>query len=87
MLFRSKDILDSLGSDEAPEHFLLTLGYCAWGQGQLEGEIADNDWLTVSAAKAGADVLWHTPPAGRWAAAMKLLGVQAWQISAKAGRA
>ncbi|WP_329536433.1 YqgE/AlgH family protein, partial [Kingella kingae] len=40
------------------DHALLTIGYSSWKKGQLEQEIAQNDWLVVP---ADHDILFHTP--------------------------
>ncbi|RUO19801.1 YqgE/AlgH family protein [Aliidiomarina haloalkalitolerans] len=84
MITTSRDILESLGSDRAPQHFLLTLGYAGWDAGQLEEEIADNSWLTIP---ADADLLFHTPTAQRWEKAAERLGFDINQLSSEAGHA
>ena len=48
-LTTSRDILEALAEGKGPEHFLVTLGYSGWEQGQLEHEINENTWLTVPA--------------------------------------
>ena len=45
MVTTSKDILETLGTDEAPDHWLVALGYAGWSAGQLEQELVDGAWL------------------------------------------
>lgn len=80
----SKDVLEALATGAGPRRVLVTLGYSAWGEGQLESELAENSWLTV-----GADltVIFETPIAERYETAMGLLGLHSWQISPGAGHA
>lgn len=68
----SADIVDTFGSDLAPEKYLVTLGCSSWGAGQLEKEIADNAWLIVPASE---QILFDMPYEDRYAAANQLLGI------------
>jgi putative transcriptional regulator len=63
---------------------LVTLGYAAWGEGQLESEIGENSWLTVGADRA---VIFDTPVEQRYTRALSLLGLQLWMLSPDAGHA
>ncbi len=80
----SKDVLEALSTGAGPRRVLVTLGYSAWGQGQLESELADNSWLTVDADTA---VIFDTPVEQRYDRALKLLGLEAWMLSREAGHA
>jgi len=80
----SKDVLEALSTGAGPRKVLISLGYSAWGEGQLESEIAENSWLTVGADPA---VIFDTPVDQRYARALKLLGLEAWMISSEAGHA
>lgn len=80
----SKDVLEALSSGAGPRKVLITLGYAAWGEGQLESELAENSWLTVGADIA---VIFDTPVAQRYDRALGLLGLQAWTLSPEAGHA
>ena len=80
----SKDVLEALAEGAGPRRLLITLGYSAWGEGQLEAEIADNAWLTVDADQT---VIFETPIHERYDRALALLGVQAWMLSPEAGHA
>lgn len=78
----SKDVLEALSTGAGPRRVLISLGYSAWGEGQLESELADNSWLTVG---ADAAVIFDTPVAQRYDKALALLGLQAWMLSPEAG--
>lgn len=80
----SKDVLEALSTGAGPRKVVVTLGYAAWGEGQLESEIAENSWLTVGADPA---VIFDTPIEERYSRALALLGLQAWMLSADAGHA
>lgn len=80
----SKDVLEALSSGAGPRRVLVSLGYSAWGEGQLETELAENSWLTV-----GADhtLIFDIPVEQRYDKALALLGLQAWMISSQVGHA
>ncbi len=80
----SKDVLEALSTGAGPRKVLVSLGYSAWGEGQLESELAENSWLTVGADPA---VIFDTPVDQRYARALKLLGLEAWMLSPEAGHA
>jgi len=80
----SKDVLEALSTGAGPRRVLVSLGYSAWGEGQLESELAENSWLTVSADTA---IIFDTPIEQRYAKALSLLGLEAWMLSPDAGHA
>ena len=80
----SKDVLEALATGSGPRKVLVTLGYSAWGEGQLESELGENSWLTVDADQA---VIFDTPVEERYEKALSLLGLQSWMISAQVGHA
>ena len=80
----SKDVLEALSTGAGPRKLLVSLGYSAWGQGQLESELGENSWLTVDADSA---VIFDTPVDQRYDKALLLLGLQAWMLSGEAGHA
>ena len=80
----SRDVLEALSSGAGPRRVLITLGYAAWGEGQLESELAENAWLTVP---ANADIVFDTPLEQRYDEALGLLGLKSWMLSPEAGRA
>ncbi len=78
------DILRDIRAGVGPARFLLALGYAGWGPGQLEGEFAQNGWLTCEGSH---DLVFKTPDAEKWTAALKTLGVSPMALSAEGGRA
>jgi len=80
----SKDVLEAMATGAGPRKVLVTLGYSAWDEGQLESEIAENSWLTVMADPA---VIFDTPVEQRYDKALSLLGLEAWKLSPEAGHA
>lgn len=80
----SKDVLEALSTGAGPRKVLVSLGYSAWGEGQLESELSDNSWLTVA---ANASLIFDTPVALRYEQALLLLGLELWMLSPDAGHA
>ncbi len=80
----SKDVLEALSMGAGPKKVLVSLGYSAWGEGQLESELSENSWLTVDADRS---VIFDTPVEQRYDKALSLLGVEAWMLSSDLGHA
>ena len=80
----SRDVLEALSTGFGPRRVLVSLGYSAWGEGQLESELGENTWLTV---EADLDVIFDTPIGKRYDRALGLLGLQAWMLSPDVGHA
>lgn len=78
------DILEALARGSGPENALLALGYSGWGPGQLEAEIARNDWLT---APAPGGLVFGADDKGKWTLALRSMGVDPLTLSAVSGRA
>lgn len=83
-LTASLDILKAIAAGGGPRQGLLALGYAGWGAGQLENEIARNDWLCV---EADEDLLFGGDDATRWARAMAKLRIDPALLSGEAGHA
>lgn len=80
----SKDVLEALANGSGPRRVMVSLGYSAWGEGQLETELGENSWITVNADR---NIIFDTPVAQRYDKALALLGLQAWMISTQVGHA
>lgn len=78
------DILEDMAAGGGPESAIVALGYAGWGPGQLEGEIAQNGWLVCDADHA---LVFGTPNAQKWEAALASLGISPLTLSADAGHA
>lgn len=83
-LSTSREMLAAIADDAGPERFLVCVGYAGWGGGQLEGEMAENAWLTCPAA---AEILFEVPLDDRVHRAAEALGIDFNLISGAAGHA
>jgi putative transcriptional regulator len=83
-LTTSKDVLEAVAHGDGPVQMLVSLGCSGWSAGQLEAEIGRNGWLTVAADPA---IIFDLPYEQRFAAALKLLGIDPIMLSAESGRA
>ena len=71
-LSSTKDVLEALISDEAPDQAVLAVGYSGWGPGQLEGEIQQNAWMIVPASEK---MIFDTDLESKWSRALGQLGI------------
>ena len=83
-LTSTKDILEALVKDEAPEKAMLAVGYSGWGAGQVEREVQDNAWIVVDADEA---IIFDTDLDGKWSKALASLGIRPEMLSHKGGSA
>ena len=80
----SRDILQAIGSESGPKHYLVALGYSGWEVGQLEEELAGNAWLTCPASDA---ILFDTPWQDRYRAVLAQMGIDPGQLDQSVGHA
>jgi len=66
------DVLEALADGTGPERRLFILGYAGWGPGQLEGELARDDWVT---APADASLIFSDDLDSLWDEAISRAGV------------
>jgi putative transcriptional regulator len=48
-LSTGRDVLEAVADGKGPRRSLFLIGYAGWGPGQLEGELAREDWLVAPA--------------------------------------
>lgn len=78
------DVLEAMAQGQGPAAALIALGYSGWGPGQLEAEIARNDWLTMEATPA---LIFSEDDGGKWTGALRGMGIDPLSLSARAGHA
>jgi len=83
-LTASLDVLKAIAEGNGPKEGLLALGYAGWGPGQLDGEVAQNAWLS---APADAAILFDRDDATKWRRALAVLKIDPLMLSGAAGRA
>ncbi|MBM09726.1 MAG: YqgE/AlgH family protein [Magnetovibrio sp.] len=78
------DILRAIAEGEGPRNCLLALGYSGWGPGQLDAEILQNGWLSLS---ADDDLVFGKDLDAKWERAMAKIGIDPAMLSDNAGHA
>jgi putative transcriptional regulator len=78
------DILRAISTGAGPNRALMALGYAGWGAGQLEGEIAENGWLTCP---ADSDMLFDADIDAKYERILARIGVNLVHFSETAGHA
>lgn len=84
LLTATLDIVRAISDGRGPAKATMLLGYAGWGPGQLEREIANNDWLNCAASD---DLIFDTRLSDKYDRALALLGVSAATLSSEAGHA
>lgn len=83
-LTATRDVLEAVAGEHAPQKFVLALGCSGWGAGQLENELKQNAWLIVDASDA---IVFSGAHEDKWARAIKTLGFDPSQLTNVVGRA
>jgi len=80
----SDDFVEALSNNQAPEQFLICLGFSGWKPGQLSQEIQSNSWLTIPYNES---LLFDTPIEQKWQVALETLGISPEFLTLEAGNA
>src|SRR5262252_3327601 len=78
------DILKAIAHGEGPQSAVLALGYAGWAPGQLETEITENGWLNCT---ADPELIFGTDIDGKYAKALRKIGIDPGKLSSEAGHA
>ena len=78
------DILKAIARGEGPSNAILALGYAGWAAGQLEQEINQNGWLHCA---ADSELIFGQDSDGKYAKAMRKIGIDLGMLSSEAGHA
>jgi putative transcriptional regulator len=83
-LTATRDVLEAVAGEKAPQRFVLALGCSGWGAGQLEDELKRNAWLVVEADDA---IVFGAEHESKWERAIKSLGFEPAQLMGEMGSA
>jgi len=62
-----QDLLRAIVIGRGPRHSLLTLGYAGWAPGQLEAELARDDWVVIP---TDSDLVFGPDQGSKWRRAL-----------------
>lgn len=68
----SPEVLKAIADGGGPRRYLFIVGYAGWGPGQLEREMAREDWLS---APADVDLIFGGDDASKWDRATAEAGI------------
>jgi putative transcriptional regulator len=83
-LTSTAEFFDDLAIGKGPKNSILALGYAGWSPGQLEDEIVQNSWMTLS---VDTKFLFDDEVSTKWINAYKIMGVDPNNLSFQSGRA
>lgn len=66
------EILEAIKAGEGPRHFRMMLGYAGWGDGQLEREIENGDWLFQETTE---NFIFSGEDQDKWSSAAQSFGI------------
>jgi putative transcriptional regulator len=78
------DILKAIARGDGPKSAILALGYAGWAPGQLEQEINQNGWLHCP---ADSELIFGEDTEGKYAKALRKIGIDLGMLSSEAGHA
>lgn len=83
-LSSTKNVITDLAQGQGPSHAIVAMGFSGWSDGQLECEIARNDWIIVD---ADPNLIFSADHDDKWELALKQSGIDPRLLSTMAGHA
>tara|TARA_B100000700_G_scaffold292717_1_gene353021 strand:- start:99 stop:650 length:552 start_codon:yes stop_codon:yes gene_type:complete len=84
VLTSTSEFFNELIEGKGPQKSILALGYAGWGPGQLEKEMLQNSWMSLS---INNKFLFDEEVSNKWHEAYKILGIDPHKLSPLSGRA
>jgi len=78
------EFFENLSKGKGPKNSILALGYAGWAPGQIEKEIIESSWVTLS---TDSKFLFDDEVGNKWSKAYNLLGVDPNKLSYQSGSA
>lgn len=66
-------LIDAIQADQGPRFFKMMLGYAGWGEGQLEQEIENGDWLFQDVS---LEDVFRGNDSEKWVSAVNRFGIE-----------
>lgn len=66
-------VIDAIQAGQGPRHFKMMLGYAGWGEGQLEREIENGDWLFQEVT---LEFIFNGNDSEKWISATQSFGIE-----------
>ena len=83
-LTSTSEFFEDLVKGRGPKNSILALGYAGWQPGQVENEIIQNSWMSLTVE---TNFLFDDALSKKWNEAYKLLGINPINLSSDFGRA
>lgn len=80
----SLGVLEQMAHGDGPGRGVMLLGYSGWSAGQLEHEMQQGSWIP---ADLDLDLIFSTPVADRWTAALSAIGIDPGRMTAQVSSA
>jgi putative transcriptional regulator len=81
-LTSNKQIVADLKNGNGPGEFRFSFGYAGWGEGQIEREIENGDWLLMP---ADDKFIFSIPSSDKWQKAASKFGIDILDLGGSAG--
>ena len=81
-LTSTSEFFEDLSKGNGPKNSILALGYAGWGPGQIELELASNNWMTLETDNS---FIFDESVNNKWKDAFNLLGVDPSKLSYNSG--
>ncbi|MDC0057200.1 YqgE/AlgH family protein [Alphaproteobacteria bacterium] len=83
-LTSTAEFFDDLSKGKGPKNSILALGYAGWQPGQLEYEMMQNSWMSLSVDNS---FLFDDEISRKWSQAYKIMGIDPNSLSSQLGSA
>ncbi len=78
----NNSVIEDITNGQGPEQFRFSLGYAGWGEGQLNREVENGDWLVMP---SNQEIIFNLPDEQKWRQAALQFGIDIMDVSGNTG--